>query len=226
MANSLFEQYRPITWSDVVGQDDAMRTIANWRKRGITGRAVMVTGNSGCGKTTIARLLARETCDDTAIREIDAADLTEANVKDAIRCLRTRGMFGEKEGRALIVNECHRLKKSVRGSFLTLLEDDLPNHVLILFTTTSDNFEKFFDDGDDLDAKPFLSRCNKLPLARRGIAEPFAKRAAEIAIAEGLAADGATLETVFPRCLRLAKDHGNNLREMLTRIEDGYLLAN
>lgn len=182
----------------------------------------MVSGNSGSGKTTIARLLAHEVADETAIREIDGRDLTEATAKGAIRELRPLGMFGDKKGRVLIVNETHRMRQDVVGQFLTLLEDNLPDHVLVIFTTTSDGLEKF-EEG--FDAKPFLSRCNELRLSRRGICDPFARRAAEIAVAEQLAPDGATVEDVMPRCVKLAKDNGNNLRKMLSHIEDGCLLA-
>jgi len=226
MAKSLFEQYRPATLAEVVGQSSAMDTIGIWKKRGMTGRACLVTGSSGTGKTTICRAIARENCDEIAIREIDAGEMTESTAKEEIRRLMPLALFGAKQGRCLIVNEFHRMRKDVVGQFLTLMEPDnggIPDHVLILFTSTSDGLEQF---EDKFDAKPFISRCNELRLARRGIAEPFAQRAAEIAITEGLAPDGATIDTILPKCIRLAKDNANNLRKMLCHIEDGALLAN
>ena len=56
----LTELYRPRTWSDVVGQDEVLATIATLRKRGLGGRAYVLTGKSGTGKTTIGRLIASE----------------------------------------------------------------------------------------------------------------------------------------------------------------------
>lgn len=54
----------------------------------------------------------------------------------------------------------------------------------MIFTTTVEGQDSLFEDA--IDAHPLLSRCIELPLARRGLAEAFAKRAHEIADAEGL----------------------------------------
>src|SRR5262245_17092896 len=54
----LAEQYRPRAWADVVGQDRAVNRIQGLVKRGLGGRAFWLSGQSGTGKTTIARLIA------------------------------------------------------------------------------------------------------------------------------------------------------------------------
>ena len=56
----LHEQYRPRSWSEVVGQDKAIAKVKLLAKRGLAGRAYWITGQSGTGKTTIARLIAAE----------------------------------------------------------------------------------------------------------------------------------------------------------------------
>lgn len=224
MATTLFEQYRPDDFDGIVGQDDAKKTIQLWAKRGLAGRCVFITGASGTGKTTFARVIAKMVADPTAIREVDAGRLTEASIDDEIRHLRPLSLFGELNGRVLIVNEAHRLRQAVVGALLSLMEDNLPSHCLILFTTTSEGLETFQDG--QFDAKPFLSRCNKLALSRRGLAEPFALRAAGIARKEGLAPDNMSDEMLLEKCVKLAKANANNLREMLCKIEDGWLLAN
>src|SRR4051812_16849702 len=66
---SLFEQYRPASWAEVVGQDKALAKIETLRKRGLGGRAWLITGQSGTGKTTIARLLAGEVADEWQTHE-------------------------------------------------------------------------------------------------------------------------------------------------------------
>ncbi len=60
----LHEQYRPSAWSDVIGQDKALARIETLRKRGLGGRSYWLSGASGTGKTSIAKLLAIARCVD------------------------------------------------------------------------------------------------------------------------------------------------------------------
>jgi len=211
---SLFEQYRPRQWSHVVGQDKARAKIERLRGRGLAGRAYWLSGQSGTGKTTIARLLAAEIADDWAIEEIDASDLTAARLREIERRQSVRALG--KGGVACIVNEAHGLRRDAIRQLLVMLER-LPRHVLWAFTTTNDGQDRLFDDYDD--AHPLLSRCIRLELSRRGLAEAFAARAREIAQAEGL--DGQP----HAKYVRLAQERRNNFREMLQRIEAGDMLA-
>ena len=43
----LFEQYRPSTWSDVIGQAKALRKLDVIRRRGLAGKVYWITGQSG-----------------------------------------------------------------------------------------------------------------------------------------------------------------------------------
>ena len=56
----LHEQYRPKCWEEVAGQVEALAEVQAVLKRGWGGRAWWLTGLSGTGKTTIARLIAQE----------------------------------------------------------------------------------------------------------------------------------------------------------------------
>src|SRR5262245_9267280 len=102
----LHEQYRPRSWSDIVGQDTLVTKIRSLAKRGLTGRAFWLSGQSGTGKTTLARLIAAEVADEFCIDEIDAGDLTLDRLREIERCQWIRGM-GERGGRAFVVNEAH-----------------------------------------------------------------------------------------------------------------------
>ena len=187
MFQPLTEKFRPTSWTEVVGQDKALAKCKLLIGRGLGGRAVWLSGQSGTGKTTIARLLAAEIADDDFITEVDAAGLTVAQLTDIEREMHFRA-WG-KGGRAYLVNEAHALRKPVIRQLLVLLER-LPAHVLIVFTTTTEGQEALFEDFDD--ATPLLSRCVRIDLARRDLAKPFAERARLIAQQEGL--DGQPLE--------------------------------
>jgi DNA polymerase III gamma/tau subunit len=210
----LHEKYRPQTWSDVVGQDKAVARIIAMRDRcGLSGRAFWISGKSGTGKTTIARLIAAEVADDFFTTEIDATTLTPAALAEIERIQQARG-WG-KGGRAYLINEAHGLRRDTIKQLLVTLER-LPPHVVWIFTTTSDQQDKLFDDYDD--AGPLLSRCTVISLAQRDLADSFAERARSIAQAEGL--DGKPLAEYK----RLVNRHKGNLRYALQDIENGAML--
>jgi len=117
----LHEQYRPRCWTDVVGQDKAIAKIETVGRRGLSGRAFWIAGQSGTGKTTIGRLIASEVASDLCIEEIDATDLTPAALRSIEHRMTMYGL-GDKPGRAFIVNEAHGLRKDTIRQLLVLLE--------------------------------------------------------------------------------------------------------
>lgn len=210
----LYERWRPCEFSEVVGQDRAIKRLNVIRENsGLSGRAYWIAGPSGTGKTTLARLIAADVADAMNIAEIDSTDLSAAAIRDIEQSMRTYGL-GSKGGRAVIVNEAHGLNKAALRQLLTTLER-LPGHVVWIFTTTDDGAETLFDG---IDAHPLLSRCIELPMARRGLSEAIAKRAMEIAAAENL--DGRP----YGQYLELVKQKRNNFRAVLQFIESGGML--
>ena len=211
----LYERYRPRSWDEVVGQDEALARLENLRKRsGLAGRAFWLSGPSGTGKSTIARLIAQEIADPLNIDEIDASGLLVPHVQDIERRSHCYGI-GVKTGRAYLVNEAHGLRKDTVRQLLVTLER-IPPHVVWCFTTTNEGQDFLFDGMAD--AHPLLSRCHVMPMARQGLVEAMAVRAREIAVAEGL--DGRTPDEY----LQLVYRHKSNLRAVLQAIEAGEML--
>ena len=119
-------------------------------------------------------------------------------------------------GRAFIVNEAHGLRAAIVRRLLCMFEP-IPPHIVWIFTTTAEGQEKLFEDLDD--AHPLLSRCTRLELSRRGLAEVFAQRAKTIAEVEGasiwLSGDSDVFGAIEP-----VKGNASHITTILTTEEE------
>jgi len=211
---TLFEKYRPTAFDEVLGQDKAINKVQFLLERGWGGRAWWISGASGTGKTTIAKIIASQGADDFYIAEYDSADAMSVSELDRLEQHMTYLAPG-KGGRAYIINEAHGLRKPIIRRLLGLLER-IPRHVCIIFTTTKTGESSLFDD--HIDAHPLLSRCAKIELTNQGLAKVFAEHCRQIATVESL--NGKP----FQSYITLAQNCRNNCRQMLMAIEAGDML--
>lgn len=212
----LYEKWRPRTLDDVAGQPRAVAVIrAAITGERLGGSAWWISGPSGSGKTTLARIIAHEIADDWFVHEFDSGDAVRSGDIDELE----RGLWLSatgKGGRAWIINEAHGLRTDIVRRLLGILER-LPDHVVIVFTTTWDG-ESLFEDAH-IDAGAFASRCMCLRLTNQGLAQAFAERVRTIAQAEGL--DGKPIGDY----VKLAQRCKNNARAMIQEIESGAMIG-
>lgn len=134
---SLAVKYRPQTFGDVVGQENVITILANQLEQDSTKQGYLFTGGAGTGKTTIARIFARELNGGGHNSEIIEIDAASNNGVDQIRELRESCKFRPINSRfkVYIIDEVHMLSTGAFNALLKTLEEPPPHAVFILATT-------------------------------------------------------------------------------------------
>jgi len=132
---SLYNKYRPRKFSEIVGNKEALVSLNGVLKKRMRPHVFLLKGPTGCGKTTLARIIAHKLgCKSNDINEVDAADFRGV---DTVRTIRQNSKFKSMSGgnRMWILDECHQMTRDAQTALLKLLEDT-PDHVYIAMCTT------------------------------------------------------------------------------------------
>lgn len=146
---ALYRKYRPQNFDEVIGQDHIIKTLKNQILMDKVGHAYLFCGSRGTGKTSTAKIFAKEincycggkgTCDfclnksSLDILEIDAAS---NNGVDEIRDLREKVKYPPVDGKykVYIIDEVHMLSPSAFNALLKTLEEP-PKHAVFILATT------------------------------------------------------------------------------------------
>lgn len=133
---SLYIKYRPTTFEQVKGNIEAVKSLTSMlTNKESCPHTFLLYGPTGCGKTTIARIIASSlNCGNADYHEVDSADFRGI---DTVREIRKNCQFMPSQGdcRVYVIDECHKMTNDAQNAFLKILEDTPPHVYFILCTT-------------------------------------------------------------------------------------------
>ena len=153
---ALYRNFRPLKFSDMVGQEHITKTLRNQVMSGRVGHAYLFNGGRGTGKTTSAKILARvvnclnpvegEPCNeceickdilDGSLTDVVEMDAASNNGVDDIRSIREEVNFlpTKAKYRVYIIDVVHMLSPGAFNALLKTLEEP-PSHVKFILATT------------------------------------------------------------------------------------------
>lgn len=174
---ALYRKFRPISFSEMVGQEHITKTLKNQIVANRVGHAYLFSGGRGTGKTSAAKIMARavncmhpkedgEPCNEceickaiiegslTDVVEMDAASNNSVEdiraIRDEVNFLPTVAKY-----RVYIIDEVHMLSTGAFNALLKTLEEP-PEHVKFILATT---------EPQKLPAT-ILSRCQRFDFKR------------------------------------------------------------
>jgi DNA polymerase III subunit gamma/tau len=215
-------KYRPLKFTDVLGQDGTVSVLKSRLKNGTaTNTSYIFSGGAGCGKTTLARIFARASiclslnpedpepcneCDNCtafleesspAFREMDAASNGTIDIIRSIVDELDYAVYGS-DIRIYLFDEVHRMSPGAQDVLLKPIEDK--KLVCLLCTTELNKIRG-----------PIRSRCESHVI--RGInTDTIFVRMRMVLEREGVAFEEDAVRTVIDHC-------GGHVRDVLNKLE-------
>ena len=137
-------KYRPNNFNEVIGQSSITQTLINAINLNQLPQALLFCGPRGVGKTSCARILAREINnqkkDDDLKFNVFELDAASNNSVDDIRNLNEQVRIPPQVGKykIYIIDEAHMLSTAAFNAFLKTLEEP-PKHAIFILATTEKN---------------------------------------------------------------------------------------
>ena len=196
---SFYRKWRPNSFNQVIGQNVAVSTLQSISKTENIPHAYIFCGGHGTGKTTLARLFAKELNTDPAdIYELDAASnrgIDEArDLREAIHTLPVLSKY-----KVYILDEAHMLTKEASNALLKTLEEP-PRHVVFILCTTDP--EKLL---------PTIRSRSQIINFKTANKSDLIKQLSIVAKGEGMEIDSESLDLIASKSNRSYRDALSNL---------------
>jgi len=197
-------KYRPQTLDEVMGNEDVIEVLrAQISGKQAMPRSILLHGPTGCGKTSLARIIAHGVgCGEADLNEIDSASFGRGI--DTIRDIRKQSAYRPLEGkcRVWILDEVHRLTGDAQSALLKALEDT-PEHVYYILCTT-----------DPQKLLPTIrGRCSQLQV------QPLTDREMKLLIRKVVKGEGETLsKEIYDQIVQDSLGHPRNALQILAQV--------
>jgi len=179
----LSEKYKPNSLKEVVGQTELIVKVSDWIKKWKPGKALLVYGPTGTGKTLIIKLIAKEM--KMVLFELNASDERSASsIKERLLPAAKEGSLSNK--RLILIDEADSFGQSDRGGIAEVIKaiKESANPIILIA-----------NDAYDYKLRSLRGYCELLKV-RRISKNSIEKKLTEIALKERLNVDKEVIERI------------------------------